>query len=140
MAGKTFSTPEEAGVTPPTEAELAHARKLFDEVQERIDNLTEADLWTEVSPKFGTTPLAPSTRAGETGRAMSKEVAGRTFSTPEEAGVTPPTEAEIAHARKLFDEFQEQIDRVPEADIPTEVSSKFFDDVSGTEYEGRPRS
>jgi hypothetical protein len=71
---------------------------------------------------------------------MSKEVAGKIFSTPEEAGVTPPTEAEIAHARKLFDEFQEQIDRVPEADVPTEVSSKFFDDVSGTEYEGRPRS
>jgi hypothetical protein len=71
---------------------------------------------------------------------MSKEVAGRIFSTPEEAGVTPPTEEEIAHARKLFDEFQEEIDRVPEADIPTEVSSKFFDDVSGTEYEGRPRS
>ena len=40
----------------------------------------------------------------------------------------------------LFDEFQEQIDRVPEADIPTEVSSKFFDDVSGTEFEGRPRN
>jgi hypothetical protein len=71
---------------------------------------------------------------------VSKEVAGRIFSTPEEAGVTPPTDAEIAHARKLFDEFQEQIDRVPEADIPTEVSSKFFDDVSGTEYEGRPRN
>jgi hypothetical protein len=71
---------------------------------------------------------------------MAKEIAGRIFSTPEEADVTPPTEAEIAHARKLFDEFQEQIDRVPEADIPTEVSSKFFDDVSGTEYEGRPRN
>jgi hypothetical protein len=71
---------------------------------------------------------------------MSKEVAGKIFSTPEEAGVTRPTEAEIAHARKLFDEFQEQIDRVPEADIPTEVSSKFFDDVSGTEFEGRPRN
>jgi hypothetical protein len=71
---------------------------------------------------------------------MAKEIAGRIFSTPEEADVIPPTEAEIAHARKLFDEFQEQIDRVPEADIPTEVSSKFFDDVSGTEYEGRPRN
>jgi hypothetical protein len=71
---------------------------------------------------------------------VSKEVAGRIFSTPEEAGVTPPTDAEIAHARKLFDEFEEQIDRVPEEDIPTEVSSKFFDDVSGTEYEGRPRN
>jgi hypothetical protein len=71
---------------------------------------------------------------------MAEEIAGKLFSTPEEAGVTPPTDAEIAHARKLFDEFQEQIDRVPEADIPTEVSSKFFDDVSGTEYEGRPRN
>jgi hypothetical protein len=71
---------------------------------------------------------------------MSKEAAGRIFSTPEEAGVTPPTEEEIAQARKLFDEFQEQIDRVPEEDIPTEVSSKFFDDVSGTEFEGRPRN
>jgi hypothetical protein len=48
---------------------------------------------------------------------MSEGVAGRIFSTPEEAGVTPPTEAEIAHARKLFDEFQEQIDNVAEADI-----------------------
>ncbi len=71
---------------------------------------------------------------------MAEEIAGKIFSTPEEAGVTPPTEAEIAYARKLFDEFQEQIDRVPDADLPTEVSSKFFDDVSGTEYEGRPRS
>ena len=71
---------------------------------------------------------------------MAEEIAGKIFSTPEEAGVTRPTDAEIAHARKLFDEFQELIDRVPEADVPTEVSSKFFDDVSGTEYEGRPRS
>jgi len=71
---------------------------------------------------------------------MSKEVAGRIFSTPEEAGVTPPSEAEIADARKLFDEFQKQIDNVAEADIPTEVSSKFFNDVAGTEYERLPRS
>jgi hypothetical protein len=71
---------------------------------------------------------------------VSKEIAGKIFSTPEEAGITPPTEEEIARARKLFDEFQEQIDHVPEEDIPTEVSSKFFDDVSGTEYEGRPRN
>ena len=71
---------------------------------------------------------------------MAEEIAGKIFWWPEEAGVTPPTDAEIAHARKLFDEFQEQIDRVPEADIPMEVSSKFFDDVSGTEFEGRPRN
>jgi hypothetical protein len=67
---------------------------------------------------------------------MSKEVAGRIFSTPEEAGVTPPTEEELVEARKLFDELQERIDRVPEEDRLKEVSSKFWDDTSGTEYEG----
>ncbi len=71
---------------------------------------------------------------------MAEEIAGKIFSTPEEAGVTPPTDEEIANARKLFDKFQEQIDSVPEADIPNEVSSKFFDDVSGTEYADRPRN
>jgi hypothetical protein len=71
---------------------------------------------------------------------VSKEIAGKIFSTPEEAGITPPTEQEIARARRLFDEFQERIDRVPEEDRLKEVSSKFFDDVSGTEYEGRPRN
>jgi hypothetical protein len=67
---------------------------------------------------------------------MAKRIAGKIFSTPEEAGITPPTEEEIARARKLFDEFQEQIDRVPEEDRLKEVSSKFWDDTSGTEYDG----
>jgi hypothetical protein len=67
---------------------------------------------------------------------MSKKMAGKTFSTPEEAGVTPPTEEELAQARKLFDEAQERIDNLTEADLWTEVPSKFFDDTSGTEYEG----
>ena len=71
---------------------------------------------------------------------MAEEIAGKIFSTPEEAGVTRPTAEEIANARKLFDEFQEQIDNVPEADIPNEVSSKFFDDVAGTKYADRPRN
>ncbi len=66
---------------------------------------------------------------------MSKKAAGKTFSTPEEAGVTTPTDAELARARKLFDEFQQQVEKVPEADRPTEVSPKFWDDTSGTEYE-----
>jgi hypothetical protein len=66
---------------------------------------------------------------------MAEKIAGKTFSTPEEAGVTPPTEEELAEARKLFDELQERIDRVPEADRLKEVSSKFWDDTSGTEYE-----
>ena len=68
---------------------------------------------------------------------MSKKMAGKTFSTPEEAGVTRPSEEELAQARKLFDEFQERVDRVPEEDRWTEVPSKFWNDTSGTEYEGR---
>jgi hypothetical protein len=68
---------------------------------------------------------------------MSEKAAGKTFSTPEEAGVDPPTEAEMARARMLFDEFQQEVDGVSEADRATEVSPKFWDDTSGTEYEGR---
>jgi hypothetical protein len=71
---------------------------------------------------------------------MGSEIARKIFSTPEEAGVPLPTDEEIVNARKLFDEFQERIDQVPEAEIPREVSSKFFDDVSGTQYAGRPRN
>jgi hypothetical protein len=67
---------------------------------------------------------------------MAEEIAGKIFSTPEEAGVTRPTDEELANARKLFDEFQEQIDRVPESDRWTEVPKRFRDDTSGTEYEG----
>jgi hypothetical protein len=67
---------------------------------------------------------------------VSKKMAGKTFSTPEEAGVTPPTEAELAEARKIFDAVQEQRDRLTDADAWPEVSSKFWDDTSGTEYEG----
>jgi hypothetical protein len=67
---------------------------------------------------------------------MAKKIAGKIFSTPEEAGVTRPTEAEIAHARKLFDEAQARIDSLPEEDRWTEVPKKFWDDTSGTEYEG----
>ena len=67
---------------------------------------------------------------------MAKKIAGKIFSTPEEAGVTRPTEEELAHARKLFDEAQERIDNLPEEDRWTEVPRKFWDDTSGTEYEG----
>ncbi len=67
---------------------------------------------------------------------MAERIAGKIFSTPEEAGVTPPTEEELARARKLFDEAQEKIDRLTEADLWTEVSPKFWNDTSGTEYEG----
>jgi hypothetical protein len=67
---------------------------------------------------------------------MAKRIAGKIFSTPEEAGVTAPTEEELAEARKLFDEGQERVDRLTESDHWPEVSPKFWDDMSGTEYDG----
>lgn len=67
---------------------------------------------------------------------MAKKIAGKIFSTPEEAGVTRPSAEEIAEARRLFDEFQERVDRLPESERWTEVPSKFWNDSSGTEYEG----
>jgi hypothetical protein len=67
---------------------------------------------------------------------VAKKIAGKIFSTPEEAGLAPLTDEELADARKLFDEAQERVDRLTEADHWTEVSPKFWDDMSGTEYEG----
>jgi hypothetical protein len=68
---------------------------------------------------------------------VNKRIAGKTFSTPAEAGVTPPTEEELARAEKLFDEFEQKINAVAPEDRVTEVSPKFWDDNSGTEYERR---
>jgi hypothetical protein len=69
---------------------------------------------------------------------VSERIAGKICSTPEEAGVTPPTEDELARARKTFDEFQAKVDAVASEDRVTDVSPKFWDDTSGTEYE-RPQ-
>lgn len=65
---------------------------------------------------------------------MSKKIAGKTFSTPEEADVTVPTEEELARARKGFGEFQAKVDAVAPEGRKTDVSPKFWDDISGTEY------
>jgi hypothetical protein len=67
-----------------------------------------------------------------------KRIAGKVFySTPEEAGVTAPSEEELARARKIFDEFEEKIAAVNPEDRPKYVSPKFWDDISGTEYDDR---
>ncbi|EIT90868.1 MULTISPECIES: hypothetical protein [Mycobacteroides] len=66
---------------------------------------------------------------------MSEKIAGKTFSTPEEAGVTPPSPDELERARRMFDEFQQKIDAVKPEDRVENVSPKFWDDTSGTEYE-----
>ncbi len=68
---------------------------------------------------------------------MSRKIAGKIFSTPEEAGVTPPTEEELAEAQKIFDEFEEKINAVPPEGRVTDVSPKFWDDISGTEFDPR---
>jgi hypothetical protein len=68
---------------------------------------------------------------------VSKKIGGKTFTTPEELGRTPPSDAELARARKAFDEFRKQRDAVPPEDRVTELSPKFWDDTSGTEFERR---
>lgn len=70
---------------------------------------------------------------------MSEKIAGKIFSTPEEAGVTPPTEAELARARRSFDEFQREVDAIAPEDRIKEISPKFWDDISGTEYDPKNR-
>jgi hypothetical protein len=67
---------------------------------------------------------------------VAKKIAGKIFSTPEEAGVTRPTAEELAEARKLFDEVQKRIDNLTDEERWTGVPKKFWDDMSGTEYEG----
>ncbi|WP_096290852.1 hypothetical protein [Mycobacterium ahvazicum] len=70
---------------------------------------------------------------------MSEKIAGKIFSTPEEAGVTPPTPEELARARKAFDEFQREVDAIAPEDRIKEISPKFWDDISGTEYDPKNR-
>jgi hypothetical protein len=69
-----------------------------------------------------------------------REIAGKIFLTREEAGATPPSEEKLARARKMLDEFQKKVDAVPEEDRPTEISPKFWDDISGTEYDPRRKN
>lgn len=71
---------------------------------------------------------------------MPKEIAGKIFLNAEEADVMPPSGAKIARARKALDEFQKKVDAVAEEDRPTEISPKFWDDVSGTEHDPQRRS
>jgi hypothetical protein len=66
---------------------------------------------------------------------MIEKFAGKIFFTPEEAGVSPLTEAELARARRAFDEFQQRVDAVAPEDRIADVSAKFWDDISGTEYD-----
>jgi hypothetical protein len=41
---------------------------------------------------------------------LSKEIAGKVFLTAQEASAAPPSEQEIAQARKLLEESQKKVD------------------------------
>ena len=47
---------------------------------------------------------------------MSEMIGGKTFSTPEELGVNPPNEAQLARAQQIFDEFERRVDAVAPED------------------------
>ncbi|MGW4241941.1 hypothetical protein [Nocardia sp. NPDC004722] len=64
---------------------------------------------------------------------MSEHLAGKTFSTPEEAGVTLPDPDVIAEALRAIDEAKQLRDSVP-SDQRALMSPKFSDDPSGTEF------
>jgi hypothetical protein len=70
---------------------------------------------------------------------LSEKIAGKIFYTAEEAGISMPTEAELARARKSFDQFQEEVTAVASEDRVREVSPKFWDDISGTEYDPKKK-
>jgi hypothetical protein len=66
IAGKTFSTPEEAGLAPLTDEELADARKLSPRLRNGSIALLKPTIGRRSRRSSGTTCPAPSTRAGET--------------------------------------------------------------------------
>ncbi|BBY20125.1 hypothetical protein [Mycobacterium stomatepiae] len=71
---------------------------------------------------------------------MSEKICGKVFSTPEEEGRPAPSEDELARARHAFADFRKQRAAVPPEDRVTELSPKFWDDTSGTEFERREPS
>ncbi|MEU6188057.1 hypothetical protein [Nocardia sp. NPDC047038] len=65
---------------------------------------------------------------------MSEKIAGKTFSTPEEAGVAPMNPDQIAEALRKIDEGK----RIRDSFTPKQrkmMSPKFSDDLSDTEFE-----
>ncbi|WP_084505629.1 hypothetical protein [Nocardia harenae] len=70
---------------------------------------------------------------------MGKEVAGKIFSTPEELGLPPLGEDELAEARRMLAQAQARRDSIPPEER-TPAAPKFYDDAAGTEYERREPS
>ncbi|QIS01677.1 hypothetical protein F5X71_04565 [Nocardia brasiliensis] len=67
---------------------------------------------------------------------MSKEIAGKKFSSLEEEGLEPLSDEELERAEQMFAEARARIAAVPPEE-PRQASRKFYDDTSGTEFEQR---
>lgn len=115
----------------PAEQEaLFPAGSKFYVVGKYVDPMTGRTIIEMIEPIW---QIAPLILGGN--EQVGEMTCGKIFSTPEEAGVTPPTEAELARARRAFDEFEQLIDAVKPEDRVKELSPKFWDDISGTEYD-----
>ncbi|WP_433603060.1 hypothetical protein ACQPXH_15675 [Nocardia sp. CA-135953] len=67
---------------------------------------------------------------------MSKKIAGKIFSTPQEAGVEPPTPEELEKYKEKFKEARKRL-RAASPDPGIIAGDKFYDDVPGTEFDPR---
>ena len=66
---------------------------------------------------------------------MSEHIAGKTFGDPEEFGLDPLSQDEIDAANAQLDAFHSQVVDAHKDGRQTQMSPKFWDDTSGTEYE-----
>lgn len=64
---------------------------------------------------------------------MSERIDGKTFyASPQEAGVVPPTPEELDELRRVAREAIDELERVPEADLPVR-DERFYDDFDETD-------
>lgn len=69
---------------------------------------------------------------------MSREIAGKLFSSREELGLEPLSDEELAEAKKIFAQARADVSNTrPEDRVP--ASRKFWDDTSGTELDPERR-
>ncbi|MEV6769713.1 hypothetical protein AB0N05_13900 [Nocardia sp. NPDC051030] len=67
---------------------------------------------------------------------MSKEIAGKIFTTDEELGLEPLSQDEITEAERMIAEAEARRAAVP-PEKRRPASRKFWDDTSGTEFDQR---
>lgn len=70
---------------------------------------------------------------------MSEHIAGKTFSTPEEAGVKRLSPAEVDEMNEKLNDGHRRYQETP-PEVRHQAAPKFWDDTSGTEFEGLPEN